>query len=65
VDAVGPADWDRCQWPVLQSELAVIAELARELRLWTVMASVHRLTEPNRPHNSLYVISDRGAVVTR
>ncbi|MFJ8982752.1 carbon-nitrogen hydrolase family protein [Streptomyces sp. NPDC102282] len=64
-DAVGPAEWDRCQWPVFQSELAAIAKLARELRLWTVIASVHRLTEPNRPHNSLYVVSDRGEVVTR
>ncbi|WP_055522714.1 carbon-nitrogen hydrolase family protein [Streptomyces graminilatus] len=64
-DSVGPADWDRCQWPVLQAELAAIGELARELRLWTVIASVHRLTEPNRPHNSLYVISDHGEVVTR
>ncbi|MET8977875.1 carbon-nitrogen hydrolase family protein [Streptomyces sp. NPDC004539] len=64
-DEVGPADWERCRWPVLQSELAAIAALARELRLWTVIASVHRLTEPNRPHNSLYVISDRGSVVTR
>jgi predicted amidohydrolase len=64
-DVVGPADWDRCQWPVLQTELAAIAELARELRLWTVIASVHRLSGPNRPHNSLYVISDGGEVVTR
>ncbi|AUG81516.1 amidohydrolase [Kitasatospora sp. MMS16-BH015] len=64
-DAVGPADWSRCQWPVLRAELAAIAALAGELRLWTVIASVHRLTEPHRPHNSLYVISDRGEVVTR
>ncbi|NUR03866.1 MAG: carbon-nitrogen hydrolase family protein [Streptomyces sp.] len=64
-DAVGPADWNRCQWPVLRSELAAIAELARELRLWTVIPSVHRLTGPNRPHNSLYVISDHGEIVTR
>ncbi|WP_245797766.1 carbon-nitrogen hydrolase family protein [Mangrovactinospora gilvigrisea] len=64
-DAVGPADWDRCQWPALQAELAAVAELARELRLWTVIASPHRLTGPNRPHNSLYVVSDRGGVVTR
>lgn len=64
-DAVGPADWDRCQWPVLQSEPAAIAALARELRLWTVIASAHRLTGQHRPHNSLYVISDRGDVVTR
>jgi predicted amidohydrolase len=64
-DAVGPSDWNRYQWPVLRAELAAIAGLARELRLWTVIASAHRLTEPNRPHNSLYVISDRGEVVTR
>ncbi|MFJ6012780.1 carbon-nitrogen hydrolase family protein [Streptomyces sp. NPDC092952] len=64
-DAVGPADWDRCQWSVLRAELAAVAELAGELRLWTVIASAHRLTGPNRPHNSLYVISDRGRVVTR
>ncbi|WP_329296409.1 carbon-nitrogen hydrolase family protein [Streptomyces pseudovenezuelae] len=64
-DTVGPADWDRCQWRVLQSELAAIAALAGTLRLWTVIPSVHRLSEPNRPHNSLYVISDRGEVVTR
>ncbi|MFF4753007.1 carbon-nitrogen hydrolase family protein [Streptomyces sp. NPDC002514] len=64
-DTVGPADWSRCQWPVLQAELAAISDVARELRLWTVIASVHRLTEPNRPHNSLYVVSDRGEVVTR
>ena len=27
--------------------------------------AVHRLSEPHRPHNSLYVVSDRGEVVTR
>lgn len=62
---VGPADWDRCRWAVLQEELTAVAALARELRLWTVIPSVHRLTGPNRPHNSLYVVSDRGEVVTR
>ena len=30
-----------------------------------VFGSVHRLTPPHRPHNSLYVISDRGELVTR
>jgi predicted amidohydrolase len=64
-DTVGPADWSRYQWTVAQAELAAVAELAAELRLWTVIASVHRLTEPSRPHNSLYVVSDRGTVVTR
>jgi predicted amidohydrolase len=30
-----------------------------------VLGSVHRLTGPHRPHNSLYVLSDRGHVATR
>jgi predicted amidohydrolase len=30
-----------------------------------VLGSAHPLTPPNRPHNSLYVISDRGEVVNR
>jgi len=64
-DKVGPADWTRFEWGVLRQELAAIAELARKLRLWTVVGSVHYLTPPHRPHNSLYVISDRGEVVTR
>lgn len=64
-DEVGPADWSRFKWAVLREELTSTARLARELGLWTVLGSVHRLTSPNRPHNSLYVISDRGEVVTR
>jgi predicted amidohydrolase len=50
---------------VLREELGAVARLARELRLWTVLGCVHRLTAPHRPYNSLYVISDRGRVVTR
>ena len=30
-----------------------------------VVGSVHPLTPPHRPHNSMYVISDRGELVTR
>ena len=62
---VGPADWNRADWPVLRAELTAIARLAGELRLWTVLGSVHPLTPPHRPHNSLYVISDQGELVTR
>lgn len=61
----GPADWSRADWQVLRQELAAIARLAGELRLWTVLGSVHPLTPPHRPHNSMYVISDRGELVTR
>lgn len=64
-DVVAAADWDRLDWEALQHELRAIAALAGELRLWTVVGAVHRLTPPHRPHNSLYVINDRGGVSTR
>ena len=64
-DQVSEAAWDRAEWDVLREELSAVASLARELRLWSVLGSVHRLTPPHRPHNSLYVISDRGVVTTR
>ncbi|WP_238162780.1 carbon-nitrogen hydrolase family protein [Kribbella capetownensis] len=63
-DEVGPSDWTRAQWPVLQSELDQIAGLAAELGIWAVIPSVHQLPE-GRPHNSMYVVSDQGKVVTR
>jgi predicted amidohydrolase len=62
---VGPADWDRADWATLAGELRAITILAGELRLWTVLGSVHPLTAPRRPHLSLYVISDNGAIATR
>jgi predicted amidohydrolase len=64
-DEIGPADWDRFEWDVLRQELAATAELARELKLWTVLGSVHRLTPPHRPHNSVYVFDDQGKVAAR
>jgi predicted amidohydrolase len=58
-------DWHRFDWGVLVEELHATAQLAGELGLWVVAGSCHRLTPPHRPHNSLYVISDRGELVTR
>ncbi|WP_049731746.1 carbon-nitrogen hydrolase family protein [Rhizobium ecuadorense] len=62
---IGPSDWRRFEWGVLREELDAIRRLARELGLWAVIGSVHPLTALHRPHNSLYVVSDRGEVVTR
>jgi predicted amidohydrolase len=62
---IGPSDWSRFEWAVLREELDATSDLARKLRLWTVFGSVHRLTPPHRPHNSLYVVSDHGELVTR
>jgi predicted amidohydrolase len=64
-ERVGPADWSRFRWDVSRRELTLIADCARDLGIWTVLGAVHALTAPRRPHNSLYVISDRGELVTR
>jgi predicted amidohydrolase len=62
---LGPADWSRAAWDVLREEAEAITELAGELRLWTAFGSIHPLTAPNRPHNSLYIASDQGRLVHR
>jgi len=58
-------DWNDVDWSSVADELSAIATLARELKLWTVVGCNHRLSVPNRPHNSLYVISDQGELHTR
>ena len=63
--AVGPAEWTKFQWPTLKEELEAIRQLAQELGIWVVFGSVHQLTNQQRPHNSLYVVSDEGSLVTR
>ncbi len=62
---IGPSAWAKFEWATLRDELNLTSQLAKELQLWTVFGSVHQLTAPHRPHNSLYVISDRGELVTR
>ncbi|WP_091074630.1 carbon-nitrogen hydrolase family protein [Micromonospora nigra] len=52
-------------WTPVRAQLDEIAELAGELNLWVVLGGNHRLTGSHRPHNSLYVISNRGEIVDR
>ncbi|MBB6565843.1 carbon-nitrogen hydrolase family protein [Kribbella sandramycini] len=63
-DEIGPSDWTKAAWPVLQEELDSIAKLSGELGVWTVIPSIHQLPDA-RPHNSMYVVSDQGKLVTR
>ena len=41
-----------------------IRETARQLEIWTVVGCNHRMARPNRPRNSLFVISDKGKLIT-
>lgn len=52
-------------WAALRGELEATADLARDLGLWVVVGANHPLSAPNPPHNSLYVISDRGELAGR
>ncbi|WP_410624441.1 carbon-nitrogen hydrolase family protein [Amycolatopsis sp. cmx-8-4] len=64
-ERVGPADWTRAAWPVLRAEAEAIADLAGRLGIWVAFGSIHPLSGANRPHNSLYVVSDTGKLVGR
>jgi predicted amidohydrolase len=58
-------NFDGYDWGLLREETEKIMALAAKLDLWVVLGSTHRLTEPNKPHNSLYVINPKGRIVDR
>lgn len=55
------AGW-RVDWALVVEQLDLVTALARDLGVWVVVGGNHRLSAPNRPHNSLYVISPQGLV---
>jgi len=59
------ADADIVDWDLLRRETQKVMALAGDLKIWVVLGSSHRLTEPNKPHNSLYLISPEGTIVDR
>jgi predicted amidohydrolase len=59
------ADWSRIDWDVMREEAGQVAALAGQLGIWTVFGSLHPLTPPSRPHNSLYVVTPEGRLLTR
>ena len=52
-------------WDLLKEKTLEIIDLAGQLNVWVVLGSSHRLTEPHKPHNSLYLISPEGKLVDR
>ncbi|MBL7252763.1 carbon-nitrogen hydrolase family protein [Paractinoplanes lichenicola] len=66
---VGPAKayyagWN-IDWAPVTEELRATMALAAELGVWVVVGGNHRLSGEHRPHNSLWVINDRGEVADR
>jgi deaminated glutathione amidase len=52
-------------WDALRAKIREIAAIAGELKLWVALGSMHRLTPPNKPHNSLYLINPQGRIENR
>jgi len=52
-------------WDLLSTETESILALARELKVWVLLGSSHRLSAPHKPHNCLYLINPDGAIVDR
>jgi predicted amidohydrolase len=60
-----PDDWLSFDWDNHEAELRSIAALCARLGIFAVVGGAHRLTATSRPHNSLYIISACGELLTR
>lgn len=61
-------DWPHLKdfdWGQLVGEMRTVMDLVARLKVWVVLGSMHRLTEPNQPHNCLYLIGPDGRIVNR
>ena len=58
-------NFDGFDWELLGEETEKIVALIGKLGLWVVLGSTNRLTGPNKPHNSLYLINPKGKIVDR
>jgi predicted amidohydrolase len=52
-------------WDGLLAATKSVAGMARQLGMWVVLGSAHRLGSGHKPHNSLYVINDSGEIIDR
>lgn len=57
--------YDGFDWAALEARTREILALAAELRIWLLLGSSHRLSGRHKPHNSVYVVDDRGRIVDR
>jgi deaminated glutathione amidase len=62
---VDHASLENLDWDLLRTETESILALAARLKMWVVLGTAHRLTAPNKPHNSLYVINPEGRIIDR
>jgi predicted amidohydrolase len=59
------ASWDGVDWRGIEMGFDAICRCCASSHAFAVVGSAHKLGDPDRPHNSLYVISDQGELLTR
>jgi len=52
-------------WKLLYEKTDSVLSLAKQLDVWILLGSIHRLSEGVKPHNSLYVINPEGKIIDR
>ena len=57
--------FDGFDWERLALSTTRVLDVAREVGIWVLLGSSHRLSRGRNPHNSVYVINDRGEIVDR
>jgi len=60
-----PDDWRSFDWHKQEAKLRAATDLCSDLRIFAVVGGAHRLAGDHPPHNSLYVFSDTGTLLTR
>jgi len=56
---------DNFGWEELFRATDSIMALAKELKIWVILGSIHQLSGNNKPHNSLYLINPEGNIADR
>jgi len=56
---------DDFNWSALRLHTDSIMNLAKSLRIWVILGSIHPLGEGIKPMNSLYVINPNGEIIDR
>jgi predicted amidohydrolase len=56
---------ERFNWNLLYEKTDSVLSLAKQLKVWIILGSIHRLSQGVKPHNCLYVIDNNGEIIDR
>ena len=62
---VATENWPQFDWQRQENELKAIAATCAEQEVFAVVGAAHHIDDETPPHNSLYVFSDTGQLLTR